>query len=60
MRSIDPDPHHARLSRSTGDHAPGEEGVHLMSDTTSANVGAESTTPALAATSGPLGRADSK
>jgi hypothetical protein len=38
MRSSDPDFHHARPLR-TGHHAPGEKGIHLMGDTTSAEVG---------------------
>jgi predicted dienelactone hydrolase len=45
MRNNDPDPHHARSLRDTGHRAPGEEGIHLMSDTTSADAGTDSATP---------------
>jgi hypothetical protein len=47
MRSDDPDLHHARPLRGTGNHAPGEEGIHLMSDTTSAEVGTGPATPVI-------------
>jgi predicted dienelactone hydrolase len=45
MRSSDPDLHHARPLRGTSHHAPGEEGIHLMGDTTSADVGTGQATP---------------
>jgi pimeloyl-ACP methyl ester carboxylesterase len=45
MRSSDPDPPSWQIVAPHGPSRPDEEGIHLMSDTTSADLGTDSTTP---------------